>query len=649
MENEIISFFKEYIDALEITETLKALLLNSKQGDYDFYLYYPLLFNNAFPQIDNEKLKLLSISGYLYFLHLTILDEIFDAKTNNLIENIEVASFCQEEAIKILVHLFDRESKFWNYWYKRKETFYKAIIKEKRMYCKTEKDYLYLSHTKSELGKCAIDGLYILNDCSNTDEYKNLLVSHDYFSEASQIIDDIQDMINDYENSQNNWILEITKKSLKNKYIVINSISLKREIYSAGIALKYYKKADNLFNKSLNFGKLTSAESWCKMIENQKLKNENRIDTLYGFNEIVKLKLRLKNKALINKKKALLDVKIIDTHIKDSLLFLLNEHCEDYIDLKHFMYLSSAEGFNNKKSIHIGETFQLSIVTDILLDLQKILRINLNTIINQNINVIINNRLKQGVRGWSYFPSVIEIAPDIDDLGQIMQMLYKSNNTKYLQDECFPLVDFVKENCIQKDGGILTWLIPIENQNSIQKIQKKFNVEKWGEGPDVEAVANLIYSLQLLNNKSYDNLVCNSISYILKKQAKQGYWESRWYFGKYYGTYVSVRCLMEDKGENHLNSIIHASKFIIETQNNDGGWGLNNNSSDPLNTAFCILTLKIIDDKKFKTTINKAKKFLNNIRKENNSWEAVNFIKPRINDAYRSSTLTTAYVLKALV
>ena len=106
---------------------------------------------------------------------------------------------------------------------------------------------------------------------------------------------------------------------------------------------------------------------------------------------------------------------------------------------------------------------------------------------------------------------------------------------------------------------------------------------------------------------------------------------------------------MEDKGENHLNSIIHASKFIIETQNNDGGWGLNNNSSDPLNTAFCILTLKIIDDKKFKTTINKAKKFLNNIRKENNSWEAVNFIKPRINDAYRSSTLTTAYVLKALV
>ena len=277
------------------------------------------------------------------------------------------------------------------------------------------------------------------------------------------------------------------------------------------------------------------------------------------------------------------------------------------------------------------------------------MRINLNTIINQNINVIINNRLKQGVRGWSYFPSVIEIAPDIDDLGQIMQMLYKSNNTKYLQDECFPLVDFVKENCIQKDGGILTWLIPIENQNSIQKIQKKFNVEKWGEGPDVEAVANLIYSLQLVNNKSYDNLVCNSISYILKKQAKQGYWESRWYFGKYYGTYVSVRCLMEDKGENHLNSIIHASKFIIETQNNDGGWGLNNNSSDPLNTAFCILTLKIIDDKKFKTTINKAKKFLNNIRKENNSWEAVNFIKPRINDAYRSSTLTTAYVLKALV
>lgn len=649
MENEIINFFNEYIDYLEIDESLKDHLLNSKQGDYDFYLYYPFLFKNAFSQINNEKLILLSISGYLYFLHLTILDEIFDAKANNLIENIEVASFCQEESVKILSQLFGRESKFWNYWYKRKNSFYKAVIKEKRMHCKTEKDYLYLSRTKSELGKCAIDALYVLNDCSNTDEYKNLLVSHDYFSEASQIVDDIQDMINDYVNSQNNWILEITKKSLKNKDIAINNISLKRELYSAGIALKYYKKADNLFGKSLNFGKLSNAISWCKMIENQKIKNENRIDTLFGFNEIVKLKLQLKNNNLKNDKKQFPEINIADNQIKNSLLFLLNEHYEGYIDLKHFMYLSNSEGFNNNKSIHIGETFQLSIVTDILLDLQKVLKINIDNIINDNINTILKNRLKHGVKAWSYFQNVAEVAPDIDDLGQVLQVLYKSNNIDYIETECLPLINFVVENCTQKDGGILTWLIPTKNQNSIQKNQKKFNLEKWGEGPDVEAVANFIYSLQLLNIKNYDNLVGNSISYIIKNQTKQGYWESRWYFGKYYGTYVSVRCLLEDKGKKYLDSIILASKFIIETQNKDGGWGLYNNTSDPLNTAFCILTLKIIDEKKFKTTINKAKKFLNNTKKENNSWEAVNFIKPRINDAYRSSTITTAYVLRALI
>ena len=473
MENEIINFFNEYIDYLEIDESLKDHLLNSKQGDYDFYLYYPFLFKNAFSQINNEKLILLSISGYLYFLHLTILDEIFDAKANNLIENIEVASFCQEESVKILSQLFGRESKFWNYWYKRKNSFYKAIIKEKRMHCKTEKDYLYLSRTKSELGKCAIDALYVLNDCSNTDEYKNLLVSHDYFSEASQIVDDIQDMINDYVNSQNNWILEITKKSLKNKDIAINNISLKRELYSAGIALKYYKKADNLFGKSLNFGKLSNAISWCKMIENQKIKNENRIDTLFGFNEIVKLKLQLKNNNLKNDKKQFPEINIADNQIKNSLLFLLNEHYEGYIDLKHFMYLSNSEGFNNNKSIHIGETFQLSIVTDILLDLQKVLKINIDNIINDNINTILKNRLKHGVKAWSYFQNVAEVAPDIDDLGQVLQVLYKSNNIDYIETECLPLINFVVENCTQKDGGILTWLIPTKNQNSIQKIQKK--------------------------------------------------------------------------------------------------------------------------------------------------------------------------------
>ncbi|WP_407479303.1 hypothetical protein [Elizabethkingia anophelis] len=650
ISDETFRFYAKYISSLKIDPDLKRLLINSKQGDYDFYLIFPYVFAESFVDLNDNDLKLLSVSCYLYFLHLTIFDEIVDKKSTNpiIIKNLATSSFCQEESIKILSKLFNLNSNFWNLWYKRKDNFNLSLYNEKFLTPLSDKEYFDLADLKGEMTKSVLDSLHILSNFNNKAEYKSLIKSCRYFSIGSQIIDDIQDIIDDYENHQFNWILNMVKEALKNKNIPPTKESLKKELYSSGIALTYYKKAHYFFNKSLYYANNTKSALWKKLIYKQLDKNIIRVDSLTGFQKInrIKTKLFLKSNRKIFPK---LKLQMKNSFFKNSLSFLINEHYKNYIELKHFMYLSNFDGFNNKNKVHIGEVFQLALLTDIYIDIQNQMNVNLNHFIQENIRSIKKYKSKDNISAWSYFPSVNEIAPDIDDLGQIIQVLYKADELKYIESHCLSLIDFVNDNCFDdKTGGFFTWILPRENKNTKQVLQNKYNIEKWGKGPDIEVVANFIYSIQLLDTKHH-NTYPMSISFILENQSKEGYWDSRWYYGKYYSTYVCIRVLIKESKTYYSDYLKRTSDFLIKSQNNDGGWGIEKDFSDPLNTAFAILILKLVDKEFFYHIIEKAKKFLYKNRLPNYSWQAVNFIKPRLNDPYRSSTITTAYVLKALL
>ena len=123
---------------------------------------------------------------------------------------------------------------------------------------------------------------------------------------------------------------------------------------------------------------------------------------------------------------------------------------------------------------------------------------------------------------------------------------------------------------------------------------------------------------------------------------------SRWYYGYYYGTYVCLRLLKASEKE-HSKEIQKALAYLTNNQNNDGGFSLDQNKpSDPLSTALAILGIKLFFDKNHEI-IQKALTYLKKCQSEDGSWKAVDFIKPKVHEPYRSKTLTTAYVLKALV
>jgi len=152
----------------------------------------------------------------------------------------------------------------------------------------------------------------------------------------------------------------------------------------------------------------------------------------------------------------------------------------------------------------------------------------------------------------------------------------------------------------------------------------------------------------LTDSNAYQTQISKSLTYIITHQKPEGCWESVWYYGDYYGTYVCLRllALFDDK---FSSTILKAIKFIRKNQNADGGFGLSNqHESDSLSTALAVLAYSSYIPKK-DSIMSRAIDYLLTCQLQDGSWSAINFIKPKLLAPYSSKTLTTGFVLKALI
>lgn len=128
--------------------------------------------------------------------------------------------------------------------------------------------------------------------------------------------------------------------------------------------------------------------------------------------------------------------------LKKGLDFIQNDFRHNYSDLKHIMFLGSVEGFSNNSQIHVTDTFQRAMINDCLLDIAFKNAIEISDFASHECQYLIQKRNKDEIGAWSYFPSVSEIAADIDDLGQMMQLFLKSNNRQFVDKYLFVCILF---------------------------------------------------------------------------------------------------------------------------------------------------------------------------------------------------------------
>ena len=606
----------------------------------EFYEKYPALFHNYYPAINTETVKQLSDAGFAFYRSVLNLDAIVD---NGELQRIFTVLELQEYAIKKLSNVYPEEHNFWNVWNYRKKEYQEAVFLEKELFANfSEQRYIEVADKKSAFGKIAIDSLSELTENADKELYENLIESHKYFSLGFQIYDDIEDFNEDFKEKQFNIaVYELSKKIDFEKHTDVEM--LRKLFYVTGLAFILLQKSIDSFEKAKSF--LKDQESgWYKTIEEMQKAVSTYYETTFSYIQILKKKNGLK-KAV--QTRTFFDYSSIDNVvITKGLDFISKEFSENYVELQHFMWLSKKEGFDNETQLHYSDTFQRAMLNDCLLHISEKFGLKTDIFFKEENNYFLSRVNNDTIGTWSYFPTVQEVAADIDDLGQIMQQFIQTQENQLIDKYCLKAIDIATQDRTIKNGGIETWIIPKDNLTENQKVQDHFNSTKWGKGPDVEVVANFLYALFLYNAEKYSDTIKKGIDYIISQQKDDGFWDSRWYYGNYYGTYVVLRLLKSfpDEFEKEKQKSLD---FIKNTQNEDGSFGSDEQKN--LSTAFARLSLNYFPDEYLSLYFENSENFLLENQLGDGSWKAENFIKPKTNEPYKSKTLTTAFVLKSLL
>lgn len=645
--------YAEYILEEEFIENMPKL-----------YYAYPLLFMPAFGMNITEKntdfITSLSISGFLIFRSTIIKDRLVDNDDLEKLNKIGRANLigakeiCSESAMKILSCLFTEDSEFWNYWKIRKIEFIDGIRLDKDLKYGfvDELSFSDYADKKSALGKLAIDALFVYNGCKNETIHKSVIKAHKLFSTSLQLIDDFVDLLQDYRIKQFNWCLNIILKESPD-ITFANEDSLKKYFYINGIADDTITYASKTSNLALDLIKPYNCRIWEHLIQTH---NESLYVKSFIINNYINTRKKKNELARDNSHNEFIFdeqfLEELDTNFSSSekrgIIAILKESENDFLEMKHIMWLPKEEGFIGQDTTFVGDVFQRAILGCFLCELANKVKTkeSLSSLINQQINLLVSVRRQTKTGGWSYLHEATEIAADADDLGQIIQFFKSANRTDLIDSLCITPINILLNDSTTNVGGIKTWIIPKQNKSKNEKIQDFFNKTKWGEGPDIEVHANFLLGLQSLQLEKYKNIIKKGCQFVIDKISPSGFWESRWYYGKYYGTLVCLTLLT--KSQNLTSIIKEKTKVcILSSQNIDGGWGLNENTSDPLNTSFALLCLD--ESSANHGSIQRGLKYLKNEQFADGFWKPVNFIRPRGIEPYSSKIITTIYALKALL
>ena len=627
-----------------------------------FYQDYPALFREAFPGVCGATLARLCAAGFLYYRSIMMLDGLLDEEPTDCPPQLRAlvpvaVGCCQEESIKLLCTIFPAGSAFWVTWNQRRREYLRAYHLEREMMSGGNFDkaiYMQIADDKAAFGKIAIDVLYLADECRNPTAATALLAAHREFSVGLQLIDDFQDFDRDTRSGQMNYVQYLLDEHYRQSGTLRSEdpVRRKKDMYILGVGSQTLLEAEDHLHAALTILQPLRYRLGFQRVIQDSIDTSRMVRAqIAGYLKIVAAKVRLygcRNPAPL---KLCSLVTARSDAAERALRYCIGEIIEQanrcFPEIKHLMYLGSREGFDNETEVHIGDTFQRALLLDGLIDYASVsLCATTELLIQQEINHLLRMYSREGVGGWSYFPTVREIAPDADDLGQALQCLARAGRFTNIEEMGGPLINFVAENLFDEaTGAFTTWLVPKADASPLQLLQNRFNHEKWGCGPDPEVVANLLYGVATAALPLPEAMRVSAGNYLWQQRKPDGSWDSRWYVGPYYGTYVSIRYLVRCTDRDEEDYLLTVD-YLLSAQDSDGGYG-----ASALSTSLALLTLADLAPL-FPQLIpvrDRARAYLIQLCDERpQAIGAPPFIIPRVGQPYGSRTLTLGYVLKAI-
>ncbi len=633
-------------DLQEEWKNLVSLQENFKNPIETIYDCYPYLLKSLFPNVKEDQIQQLSVAGRLFGQSIILLDNFLDKNiTNKDTRNLFSPLVMQWESQKLLNRLFESDTIFW----KRFDVFYEEHIQA----CANEENFrngsrkwteyteeigLNIVIGKKGISRAVIAGLVELSGKEELNEPLTEAVNN--FNIACQVLDDLVDWKEDLKNSAPSILLaRVFKTQPKMNEHIIEDVA--KLIYYKGHAQHVLTIGLEAAEKALNLLQLFDGDKtdWYEIVSATKLKIESLIADL---DSIVQKNLkRVKSQPKID-----LQLPTPSDNYEylssQALNFLIDQWRKGFGEARHIVNLAKIDKFLTKDSsqFHYGDVFQRSLILGTLCDVQNKMNVDLELLIDYEIDYLLKKRRKDKIGGWAYFPDILEIAADADNLGQILQSFVLADHKELALTYCEKPIKTIINNNLLENGSIETWIIPKENRDEFQEIQYRHNLSEWGVGPDTEITANFFYGLTLYDPKRFEKLIKNAITFLESVQNIDGSWESNWYYGAFYGTYICTKLIAQVNPDSL--ALKYAKRFLIESQNSDGGWG--SKTSDQLNTSLALISLANCDP----ANVEKADLAINFLQNSiSNGWESVDFIKPFLGKSYKSQTITAQFICNA--
>jgi squalene-hopene/tetraprenyl-beta-curcumene cyclase len=640
----------------------------SENTTISIYDCYPYLFMEAFPHLREADIDNFSLATKLFASSIFYADKIMDgddtaqsATTTTLLAHVLAM---QSEGNALLRQLFPHTSPFWKQFQAYLAHFLRVCMQEKQFVAGKIDWSEYDEQTAMDIavGKCGISQAVIagLVDLAQDERpFEALQESINLYNFACQLFDDLYDWKNDYLQSTPSLLLCLAlqrKRPLQPSQDGLDALA--REIYYGGYASVTLQQAIDALERARDIIAPFPAISWhivltrlferCENLNHDILKITER--NLRRAQQTVQFQLHL----------PLMQTPCDQLAIQ-ALQFIIQQWQRGFGEMRHVMYFPHFQGFTGTSEVHYGDTFQRAIIADTLWEVAQTFQLDLQPVLENEIHYLLGVRCTNGVGGWSYFPELPELAPDADDLAQILQLFLHTGHCTEIADYCEqPLTTLLTENR-HADGSFETWIIPTEYQTPIQQRQHLYAQTVWGTGADNDVMANMLYALHLYDHARFAAVIEAGVLYIEQQQQSDGSWLSTWYHGPFYGTFVCVRLLALTKPDSP--ALKKAREFLSRRQEDDGGWSLVNEQSDSLSTALALLCYAELTRQGFTTdswqrgSISRALDFLQaSYQNENGCWPACEFIRMEIGRAtgktiqilsYGSKTITTTFVLKA--
>jgi len=338
----------------------------------------------------------------------------------------------------------------------------------------------------------------------------------------------------------------------------------------------------------------------------------------------------------------------------EAMRYLLVQSRRGWLEARHFAVLDPGNGEPSR--VIEGDVFQRAIAADALQEIDATFHPGLEELIDDEITYLLGQRNTDGVQAWTYFRDFAELAPDADDLAAIMQVFLRRGRRDIVERTCEMALSTVLGELVNADGSIRTWIVPEHGRSACQQIQADYVELSLGTAGAPDVVANLVHALELYDHARFAEPLARARAYLQRAQTELGSWESAWYVGPFYGTYVAMRAL--GAAPEPSESVARGAHFVIAAQRSDGGWGTDGRKSDALATALALLALHYgAGAGEFTAAVAAGLQYLEQSGNSRVGWPNVPFIRQRLATLrangepepapYGSRTVTSAYVAKA--